>query len=134
MSSGRRALLRYSWVAPGAITLFHTSFIDCDPNTTTLTINSVANVEPAPAAAVQRRHSWSIPIHRGARTRSPKARTVSLRYTGTLPDGITSDVVVVPVLTAAAWVAYRPGLTGQYRGLPVEVISRLDGVPDISGN
>lgn len=134
MSSGRRALLRYSWVARESPTLTHTSFIDCDPETTSLTINSVANVEPALAGAAQRRHTWLIPIHKGVRIRSPRARTVTLRYIGALPDGISSDVVVVPVLTGNNWAAYRPGLTGQYRGLPVEVISRLDGVPDITGN
>lgn len=133
MSQGQRLKTRYQFRAGGLATLTHTCRIECDPATTSLVVNTVANVVPPVAAATQRQHRWTIPIHVSTRARSPRARFVRLAYAGDKPPGIKDEYVEVPVLTIGSFNAYQVGQVGTYRGLPVRVVGKSDGVPDVNG-
>ena len=51
-------------------------------------------------------------------------RSVTLAWTGTVPDGYSGDPVVIPVLQEATFAAWVVGATGTYLGQAVEVIGR----------
>jgi len=121
-------------VSPEATNLEHTALIECDPATTTLTLGGIPNVEPAAASAGQRRHRWFVPIHKSLKVRSPRARFVTVRYTGARPAGVVSDTVDVPVLTGNRWLNYKEGQNGTFRGLPVRCLGKTDGVPGVFGS
>lgn len=53
-----------------------------------------------------------------------KPRKVRIRFTGAPPAGYSGDDLVIPVLTQAAYAAYTPGVTGQYLGSPIVIVSR----------
>ena len=90
------------------------------PETLLLVINTVTNV--AGAGPVDQPVSARA---RGSRRAiGATARTVSLRFTATLPVGYSGDPVSVPIMTPAVFNGINPGQTGTYLGSDVEVISK----------
>lgn len=87
--------------------------LDCE-------INSVANA--APAGAINNRGSAT--SSQGKRSAGINARTVTLKFTGALPDGyVANSRVRVPVLTPATYASWaQTGRTGTFRGSAVEVV------------
>jgi len=55
-----------------------------------------------------------------------KARAVSVKFTGALPDGYAANQTLrIPILTPAVWNAISPGDTGTYLSSPVQVVGKL---------
>lgn len=86
--------------------------ISIQPETLTLTLNSVVNAAPAnPAGA----GLPSATVSRGRRANGVNARLVRIKFTGTPPAGYKADSpIALPVLQAAAYAAYGKGQTGTY--------------------
>lgn len=87
--------------------------ISIQPETQTLTLNSVANAAPAnPIGA----GLPSASVSRGRRSNGVNARLVRFRFnSATTPPGYKVDgTLTVPVLQAATFAAYGKGQTGTY--------------------
>ena len=93
--------------------------IRVQPETIAASIDSVPNA--APAGAIDQEVSAA--VSRGKRALGMNARTVTLVFTGALPDGYEGGPVRIPVLTQAtydSWTA-TPDKTGTYLEVPVRV-------------
>lgn len=93
------------------------------PETLAATIDSVANDEGAGPI----NQEASAQVSKGKRTIGINCRTVTLKFTGTLPDDYTGDPVTIPALTPAFYDACNPNsdtATGTYLGQPVEAVGR----------
>lgn len=90
------------------------------PETLAATIDSVANAGATGPA--------SVPITARANGGNSEfgvnMRTVTLAFTGTVPDGYAGDNVRIPVLQEATYAAWTIGSTGTYLGQAVEVVGR----------
>lgn len=87
--------------------------IRVQPETLSLTLNSVSNAAPTTAIAT------SVPsakVSGSRRAIGVNARLVRVRITdGTPPDGyVVGGVITLPVLTQVAFAAYAKGTTGTY--------------------
>ena len=52
-------------------------------------------------------------------------RSVTIKWEGEPPEGYKpGETLRIPVLTSAAYLAYKPGRTGNYLGSQVKVLSR----------
>jgi hypothetical protein len=90
------------------------------PETISATIDGVSNAPPAAAISQE----VSAAVSRGKRALGINARSVSLAFTGALPDGYKGTPIRIPVLTAAtfnSWTATK-GKTGTYLSVPVKVV------------
>lgn len=91
------------------------------PETKALVINAITNAYPAGAVDAP----VSARLTGGKRKIGCVARTVTLRWTGAVPEGYEDGgTVTVPVFTAAAYNGYGPGRTGTYLASSVEVVGR----------
>jgi hypothetical protein len=125
--AGTRGTFNYSFrTRNGANTQMR---INCDSDVISLEINGQINFEPN-ESNVGRLVDANIPVSRVTRGQTMRARTVTLRYTGLLPDGRVNPIAVVPVLTITRYEQYVPGAVGTYQGLPVEVLTQNPGVPN----
>lgn len=101
--------------------------IRVQPETLTLTINSVTNASATGPAPVD---TPSARVGSGRQSFGVNARLVRLRFTGTVPDGYSGgkDTISLPVLTNAASAAYSVDQTGTYTlngtGYDVRVVGR----------
>ena len=66
----------------------------------------------------------SVKANKGNRELGVGARSVTLRFTGTLPTGYSGDNVRIPILRPAAFAAMTIGATGTYLSAPVVVVGR----------
>jgi len=87
---------------------------------TTVFAAGVANTPPPGAVTL----GLFASVGRNRNAYGVKVRKVTIRFTGTPPDGYSGEDLVIPVLTEAAYLAYVPGTTGTYLGAPIEVVSR----------
>lgn len=133
MSAGPRFTTLYQFRAGGGETLLHTCRIDTDPDSLNFLCRGLRNTDPPLAAATQRQHVWFIPIHSAVRSRSPRARTLTLRYTGAKPTGIEGSLVTIPVFLVSRFLTWQEGDVGEYKGAPVVIARKTDGVPAING-
>jgi hypothetical protein len=94
--------------------------IRVQPETLALTDGTTANASPAGAITEKVRARARL----GRREYGVRARYVTVRFTGTLPDGYSGEDLNVPVMTQAAFNAYTAtvGVTGTYLGAPIEFI------------
>lgn len=91
------------------------------PETLACTIATVANA--APTGAVDQ--VVSARVGGGKRKIGMNCATISMKFTGTLPDGYKPDgILVIPALTTAFRAAAVVGAVGTYLGEAVEVIGR----------
>lgn len=86
--------------------------ISIQPETLTVTLNTVANTAPAnPAGA----GLPSATVSRGRRANGVNTRLVRFKFTGTPPAGYKPDSpIAVPVLQASVFAAYGKSQTGTY--------------------
>lgn len=95
--------------------------IRVQPETLALTIDATANAAPAGAITAE----VSARANGSRRTLGMNARTVSITFTATPPEGYaTNSTLTVPVLTSALWDDISRGDTGTYLGVAVEVIGK----------
>ena len=90
------------------------------PETVALVLNAVTN-DP-PAGAVNQEVSARMTGSR--RQFGVTARKVTLRFTGTVPDGYSGDPVECPIMQNSVFNGITVLQTGTYLGAPVEVISK----------
>lgn len=86
--------------------------ITIQPETETLTLNSVANAAPAstPGAGLP-----SAKVSGGRRAIGVNARLVRVRFTTTTPDGYKmGGIITLPVLQPSVFNGYGKGQTGTY--------------------
>lgn len=94
--------------------------ITIQPETAALVIETVTNTVPAGPAT-----QLASAIAGGTRRQiGVKARSVTLRFTGMVPDGYSGDDVRVVVLTPTAFNAYVLGGEGTYLTAPVRVVGK----------
>jgi hypothetical protein len=97
--------------------------IRVQPETLALTIGGVANA--APTGTMTDAYG-SARVGGGGRQHGVKARSVTIKFTGTPPAGYKADSpITLPVLTQVAWAGYSKGDTGTYLGTAIVVT----GVP-----
>lgn len=82
------------------------------PETTSLSLNTVPNAAPAGAVGA---NLPSARVGSGRRSFGINARLVRFRFTGTLPPGYSMNgILTLPVLTPAAFNSYGKSQTGTY--------------------
>lgn len=86
--------------------------ITIQPETESLTLNSVANTASANTAGVG---FPSAKVSGGRRSIGVNARLIRVKFTSTIPDGYKTDgILTLPVLQLATFNAYARGQTGTY--------------------
>lgn len=84
---------------------------------------SIGSANAAPAGAID--SPGSARVGGGNRQYGVKARSVTVRFTGALPDGYKAGQLYrVPILTPAVYNAINVGDTGTYLASPVEVVGK----------
>jgi hypothetical protein len=107
-------------------------FVRTNIFTTSLTINGLNNFQPGISSA---NITYSVilpPASRGGSIHSA-ARVAVIQFTGALPPGLVTRRQSIVVLVPARFEAYQIGQVGVFRGLPVELVHKIDGRPDING-
>jgi len=95
--------------------------IRVQPETLALTIAATANAAPAGAVTAE----VSARANGSRRTLGMNARTVTVAFTATPPDGYaTNTTLTVPVMQPALWDNATRGATGTYLGVAVEVVGK----------
>lgn len=94
--------------------------IRVQPETLALTLDGTANA--APTGDIDQ--EVSAKAKGGKREIGCIARTVTVRFTGTVPDGYSGDDVTVPVLTPGLYNAAVKGVTGTYLGEAVAYVGK----------
>ena len=116
MATGARIVSRYETSSEngGVISPFTTVQATLDAE-----IDDVTNDPPEDPV----NNRGSATVSQGRRTAGINVRTVTLKFTGTLPAGyVANSRVRIPVLTPATYAAWAVrGKTGTYRGSAVEV-------------
>lgn len=94
--------------------------IRVQPETVSANIGA-ANTAPAGATT----QSQFAKARKGVREYGIGARSVTVAFTGALPDGYAANQSYrIPVLTAAAFDAAVVGGTGTYLAAPIEIVSK----------
>ena len=84
---------------------------------------SIGGANTAPAGAIDGESSAR--VGGGNRKIGVKARSVTVRWTGTPPTGYAENQLLrVPILTPARYSAIALGSTGTYLGIAVEVVGK----------
>lgn len=95
--------------------------IRVQPETLALQIGSTANAAPTGAITAE----VSARANGSRRTLGMNARSVTVTFTGTPPDGYaTNSTLTVPVLTPELWDSAAKGTTGTYLGVAIEVVGK----------
>ena len=97
--------------------------VKVQPETLAAVVDGVTNA----AAVGTVNQEASAQVGKGKRTIGINTRTVTLKFTGALPDGYSGDPVTIPALTPAFYAACNPNsdtATGTYLSVPVEAVGR----------
>jgi len=101
--------------------------------TTSLTLGGINNFE-SPPLALTATAALIIPLASRGGSIHPAARVAVIQFTGDLPPGLVTRRQSICVLTPEVFNQYQPRQLGTFRGLPVELVHKIDGRPDIEGN
>lgn len=94
--------------------------IRVQPETLAATLGGTANAAPAGTLTTG---LGSAKVSGSRRSLGCNARTVTLQFTGAVPDGyMPESVVTIPILTKALFDAVAKGTTGVYLGVAVIVL------------
>lgn len=95
--------------------------IRVQPETLSATFDTTANAAPAgaPTAGLP-----TVYARKPERVYGIGARTVTLFFTGTLPDGYSGDPLTIPVLQSAVFDGIAEGGPATYLGAPAQVLSK----------
>lgn len=129
--AGPRARFRYGFLMSDGSTV-RRCFIECDADAASLVLAGLSNAQASVPAANQLMNAL-IPVYKGTRSDLFRARSVRIRFTGALPPNRQSPLLWVPVFNNSTFETYRVGQTGTFRGLPVELVQKIDGVPSRNG-
>lgn len=84
---------------------------------------SIGGANTAPAGAID--SPGSARVGGGNRQYGVKARSVTVKFTATVPDGYKADQLYrIPILTSAVYDGINIGTTGTYLGSAVEVVGK----------
>lgn len=129
--SGPRESYRYLFLASDGTTS-RTAFVECDADVTSLVLGGLQNTQPpAPSAANLFRMRFSAAY--SPKGKVARARLALIEFTAGLPPGRVTRRTWVPVLTISRYNSYVVGQSGSWLGLPVKLVQKVDGSPDIRG-
>lgn len=123
-----RYLLFTSQVPP----TFGSMFVRANTFTTTLFLGGLQNFEPG-ASAPNITYRMLLPLASRGSSTHPAARVAVIEFTEALPPTLVTRRQSIPVLVPARFAAYTIGMTGTFRGLPVKLVNKIDGRPDMNG-
>ena len=84
---------------------------------------SIGGVNASPGGSVD--GQGTVRVGGGARQFGIRARSVSVRFTGTPPTGYDEgEILRVPILTPSRYASISLGTTGTYLGVPCEVVGK----------
>lgn len=96
--------------------------IRIQPETLALEIGGTANAAPVGATTLG---DVSATVSQSKRANGIKPRTVSVEFTGALPDGYSGDPISnLPVLTPGVFNGWALDDTGSYLGAPVRLVGK----------
>jgi len=125
-------LFRYIFRTQAGGSGFRMAFVLANIHTSTLTLNGLANGESPPFNSVST-FSFILPLASRGGTIHPAARVAVIEFTGDLPPGLVTRRQSICVLGVNRFESYSEGMTGTFRGLPVKLVKKIDGRPDING-
>lgn len=125
-------LFRYIFRPQPGGTGFRMAFVLANIHTTTLTLNGLVNGESTPFNSGST-FSFILPLASRGGKIHPAARVAVIEFTGDLPPGLVTRRQSICVLGAPRFESYSVGMTGTFRGLPVKLVQKIDGRPDING-
>lgn len=125
-------LFRYLTRTQAGGASFRTCFASANIHTPTLTLGGLTNAEPSVSVSVNTM-SFILPLASRGGTIHPAARVVVIEFTGDLPPGLVTRRQSILVPLVARFESYTEGMTGTFRGLPVKLVQKIDGRPDING-
>lgn len=118
MSAGAFTLSRY---ASNSGTIYT---IKVQPETLTANVGAV-NAAPTGTPDGE----GSVRVGGGKRQIGIRARSVTVRFTGTVPDGyLAGQTYRIPIMTKAVWDGAAPTTTGTYLTSPIVVVGKTDEV------
>ena len=125
-------LFRYLVRTQAAGTSLRTCFAYANIHTPTLILSGLTNSEPGVATAANTM-SLVLPLASRGGSIHPAARVAVIEFTDDLPPGLVTrrQSILVPLI--ARFESYSGGMTGTFRGLPVKLMQKIDGRPDING-
>jgi hypothetical protein len=96
--------------------------IRVQPETLSLTIGGTPNAAPAPPITPGATFTR---VSGGNRRYGTKARSITCRFTGAVPDGyLASAIIRLPILQRTLWSAVSVGDTGTYLGSSIVVVGK----------
>lgn len=125
-------LFRYLTRTQAGGASFRTCFVYANIHTTTLNLGGLTNAEPS-AAVLINTMSFVLPLASRGGSIHPAARVVVIEFTGDLPPSLVTRRQSILVPLVARFESYSVGMTGTFRGLPVKLVQKIDGRPDING-
>jgi len=111
---------------------YRMGFVIANVHTPTLILNGLSNNEPVPFAS-NSTFSLIFPLVSRGGSIHPAARVAVIQFTGDLPPGLVTRRQSICVLGVPRFESYSEGMTGTFRGLPVKLVQKIDGRPDING-
>lgn len=129
--AGPRSRFRYTF-SNGSGSAKAVCFIDCDSDAPGTVVGGVTNsLSPLPNTGD--RYNFQIPVINGKLGNSVRSRVALLKYTSTLPPGRAGRLIWVPVLRPSTFNSWVVGQTGTHKSLPIILLRKVDGSPDVRG-
>jgi len=125
-------LFRYLTRTAAGGASFRTCFCMANIHTPTLNLGGLVNSEPNVAVAINT-INFVLPLASRGGSIHPAARVVVIEFTADLPPGLVTRRQSILVPLVARFEAFSHGMTGTFRGLPVKLVQKIDGRPDING-
>jgi len=125
-------LFRYLTRTAAGGASFRQCFCIANIHTSTLNLGGLVNSEPnvfTPNNVI----NFVLPLASRGGSIHPAARVVVIEFTEALPPGLVTRRQSILVPLVVRFEAFSEGMTGTFRGLPVKLVQKIDGRPDING-
>lgn len=123
---------RYIFASAAGGTSYRTCLVLANIHSQTLILQGTTNNEPGPATPANT-VSMTLPLVSRGGSIHPAARVAVIEFTGNLPPGLVTRRQSICILLPFRFEFYKIGMTGTFRGLPVKLVHKIDGRPDING-
>jgi hypothetical protein len=131
-----RKLFRYGFLTQGGVAIGgRQCFVLANTHTLSLSLGTgpqSRNLEPSPTTP-QNILSMILPLASRGGSIHPAARVAVIEFTNELPPGLVTRRQSIVVLLTSRFEFYKIGMVGTFRDLPVRLVNKIDGRPDISG-
>jgi len=107
-------------------------FVRTNTHTPSLILDGIPNgtLNPVADSATQ---AMILPLVSRGGSIHPAARVAVIEFTGALPPGLVTRRQSICVLAIIRYEQFIEGMSGTFRGLPVKLVQKIDGRPDING-